>query len=32
MKTFTTIALLAVGAAAQVIESASFGYGKTYAT
>ncbi|KAJ5256992.1 hypothetical protein N7478_013096 [Penicillium angulare] len=29
MKTFTSLALLAVGATAQVIESASFGYGKT---
>ncbi|KAJ5371244.1 uncharacterized protein N7496_007336 [Penicillium cataractarum] len=29
MRTFTSIALLAIGATAQVIESASFGYGKT---
>ncbi|KAJ5672106.1 hypothetical protein N7507_001233 [Penicillium longicatenatum] len=29
MKTFTSIALLAAGATAQVIESASFGFGKT---
>lgn len=32
MKTFTSIALLAAGATAQVIESASFGFGKTYET
>jgi mannose-binding lectin 1 len=29
MRTFTSIALFAIGATAQVIESASFGYGKT---
>ncbi|KAJ5453767.1 uncharacterized protein N7458_004723 [Penicillium daleae] len=29
MRTFTSLALLAIGATAQVIESASFGYGKT---
>lgn len=30
MKTFTSLAFLAVGVTAQVIESQSFGYGKTY--
>jgi hypothetical protein len=32
MKTFSSLALLAVGAVAQVIESQSFGYGERYAT
>lgn len=30
MKTIASLAFLAVGATAQVIESQSFGYGKTY--
>lgn len=30
MKTFASLALLAAGATAQVVESVSFGYGKTY--
>lgn len=30
MRMLSSIALLAIGAAAQVIESQSFGYGKTY--